>query len=97
MAVTEITSLDEYRGELQKPGLAVIDFYSTQCPPCKVRSMEIFPKQQRRSLLTLSFSRQVIAPLYEQIAGKETNKQVRFFKVSPPYCVHMWGMALKII
>ncbi|KAL2817248.1 thioredoxin-like protein [Aspergillus cavernicola] len=34
--VIELTSLDDYNAELKKPGVAVFDFYSTQCPPCKV-------------------------------------------------------------
>ncbi|KAJ9621381.1 uncharacterized protein PV06_04807 [Exophiala oligosperma] len=59
MAVQELTILDSYRAELDKPGLVVIDFYSTQCPPCKV-----------------------IAPLYDAIANKYSNKDTRFFKVN---------------
>ncbi|OAA54612.1 Thioredoxin-like fold protein [Niveomyces insectorum RCEF 264] len=35
-AIAELTSLEDYRAELSKPGRMVIDFYSTQCPPCKV-------------------------------------------------------------
>ncbi|KAL3479415.1 thioredoxin-like protein [Aspergillus californicus] len=56
--VLELTSLDDYNAALEKPGLVVVDFYSTQCPPCKV-----------------------VAPIYEQIASKETNGDVAFFKV----------------
>ncbi|KAL3448445.1 thioredoxin-like protein [Aspergillus insuetus] len=57
--VLELTSLDDYTAELEKPGLVVIDFYSTQCPPCKV-----------------------VAPIYEEIAARERNADVRFFKVN---------------
>lgn len=41
MAVQELTILDSYRAELDKPGLVVIDFYSTQCPPCKVSNCHV--------------------------------------------------------
>lgn len=33
--ITELLSLDDYNAELSKPGFVVVDFYSTQCPPCK--------------------------------------------------------------
>ncbi|EXJ80598.1 hypothetical protein A1O3_06880 [Capronia epimyces CBS 606.96] len=35
-AIAELSDLEAYTLELEKPGIAVIDFYSTQCPPCKV-------------------------------------------------------------
>ncbi|TPX17576.1 uncharacterized protein E0L32_012139 [Thyridium curvatum] len=35
-SVSEILDIDDYHTELKKPGFLVIDFYSTQCPPCKV-------------------------------------------------------------
>ncbi|KIW16518.1 hypothetical protein PV08_06573 [Exophiala spinifera] len=59
MAIAELTTPELYREELTKPGVVVIDFYSTQCPPCKV-----------------------IAPLYDAIANKDSNKTIRFFKVN---------------
>lgn len=37
MTVNDLTSVEAYQAELKKPGTVVIDFYSTQCPPCKVR------------------------------------------------------------
>lgn len=37
MAVNELIGLEDYREALKQPGIAVVDFYSTQCPPCKVR------------------------------------------------------------
>jgi thiol-disulfide isomerase/thioredoxin len=39
--VTELTSLEAYNTELEKPGVVVIDFYSTQCPPCKASHVEV--------------------------------------------------------
>ncbi|KEZ41676.1 hypothetical protein SAPIO_CDS6837 [Scedosporium apiospermum] len=36
MPVTELTSLEDYQNTLGQPGTVVVDFYSTQCPPCKV-------------------------------------------------------------
>ncbi|KAL3462466.1 thioredoxin-like protein [Aspergillus heterothallicus] len=57
--VTELARLEDYKAALEKPGLVVVDFYSTQCPPCKV-----------------------VAPIYEEIAGKDSNRNVTFFKVN---------------
>lgn len=36
MAVHTITNLAEFTAALSKSRVAVMDFYSTQCPPCKV-------------------------------------------------------------
>lgn len=77
--VTELTSLEDYHAELKKPGVVVVDFYSTQCPPCKASYIEKPGKTS--SLLTMA-TMQVVAPLYEKIASKPTNSAVRFFKVS---------------
>lgn len=41
MAVNELIGLEDYREALKQPGIAVVDFYSTQCPPCKVRRRNI--------------------------------------------------------
>lgn len=35
-SVSELLGIYDYYTELKKPGFLVIDFYSTQCPPCKV-------------------------------------------------------------
>ncbi|ERS94849.1 thioredoxin 1 [Sporothrix schenckii 1099-18] len=34
--IAELADLTAYEAELAKPGVVVLDFYSTQCPPCKV-------------------------------------------------------------
>lgn len=36
--ITELVDIEAYEAELRKPGVVVLDFYSTQCPPCKVRT-----------------------------------------------------------
>ncbi|RDL30689.1 uncharacterized protein BP5553_10034 [Venustampulla echinocandica] len=33
--IDELRDTESYRAELRKSGVVVIDFYSTQCPPCK--------------------------------------------------------------
>lgn len=35
--IAELADIAAYEAELAKPGVLVLDFYSTQCPPCKVR------------------------------------------------------------
>ena len=79
MAVAELTSLEQYQSELQKPGTLVVDFYSTQCPPCKV--FVILHSSNAESLGTGLTREQVIGPFYDEIANKPSNESVRFYKV----------------
>lgn len=77
MAVNELIGLEDYQEALKQPGIAVVDFYSTQCPPCKVRRSDTCCYFMPHSLTLIS---QVIAPFYENIAKKFSN--VRFYKVN---------------
>lgn len=75
--VKEIYNIDEFKSIIQDNELVVLDFYSTQCPPCVV-SVYFLIFFHKFEVLTKII--QVVAPLYTHLAEKYS--KAKFFKVS---------------
>ena len=75
--VKEIYNIDEFKSIIQDNELVVLDFYSTQCPPCVV-SVYFLIFFHKFEVLTKII--QVVAPLYAHLAEKYS--KAKFFKVS---------------
>jgi len=75
MPVTELTSLEDYQNTLGQPGTVVVDFYSTQCPPCKVRfDFVITLPSQDIGSLTLPLYRSLLLSMKRLPTSLQTTK-----------------------